>query len=53
MPVEVTCQKLKKLAISVSSDAPRTPQPAMLILETSKDCFGAAPAGGYAPGGGP
>ena len=45
MPVEVTCQKLKKLAISVSRDAPSTPQPAMLILETSNAGFGAPPAG--------
>jgi hypothetical protein len=36
------CQKLKKLAINVKADAPRTPQPEIVTLDASK--LGVEPA---------
>src|SRR6478752_1467978 len=51
-PVDVMCQKLKKLAIRVSSAAPSTPQLAIVTLDGSNDIFEApVGGGGYAPGG--
>jgi hypothetical protein len=46
-PVDVMCQKLKKLAINVKADAPRTPQPEIVTLDASKLGFEPAlPDGG-------